>query len=124
MVIKEHVKNGTVRVLAITSEQRMDDPVFAQVPTFKEQGLNIVLTNWFGIATPKEMPDEIKNRLAEGFKEIITNPDFINNMRNAGMQVEYLGPKESQDKWLSDNEKLTKILKETDVLDKIKAQKK
>lgn len=124
MVIKEHVRSGTVRILAVTSDQRMKDPAFDQIPTFKEQGLNIVLTNWFGIAAPKEMPVEVKDKLAEEFKAIINNPEFINNMKNAGLQVEYLGPKESQEKWLSDNEKLTQILKETDVLAKIKAQKK
>lgn len=124
MSVKEHVKNETIRVLAVTSEHRMSDPVFAQVPTFKEQGIDIVLTNWFGVAAPKEMPDHVKNKLAKGFKAIVNDPDFIQNMTNAGLQVEYLGPKESQYKWLSDNEKLNKILKETDVLDKIKQQKK
>jgi tripartite-type tricarboxylate transporter receptor subunit TctC len=124
MAVKEHVKNGTIRVLAVTSEQRMSDPVFAKVPTFKESGLDIALSNWYGIAAPKEMPVEVKNRLTEGFKQIIMDPEFINNIKNVGLQVDYLGSKESQDKWLSNNETLNKILKETDVLDKIKAQKK
>jgi tripartite-type tricarboxylate transporter receptor subunit TctC len=124
MVVKEHVKNGTVRALAVTGEQRIIDPVFAQVPTFKEQGLDIVLNNWFGVAAPKEMPIEVKNKLAEGFKAIITDPEFIMNMKNAGLQVEYLGPKESEEKWLSDNQKLKKILIETGILDLIKEQKK
>lgn len=124
MVVKEHVKNGTIKVLAVTSEQRMTDPVFTQVPTFKEQGLDVVLNNWYGVAVPKETPVEITNKLAEGFKAIIMDPEFIKNMKNVGLQVEYLGPKESELKWLSDGQKLTKILKETDILDKIKAQKK
>lgn len=124
MVIKEHVKNGTIRVLAVTGEQRMIDPVFAQVPTFKEQGIDIALNNWFGIAAPKEMPVEVKDKLNEGFKAIVTDPEFIQNMKNAGLQVEYLDSKESALKWLSDSQKLTKILKETDILDKIKTQKK
>jgi tripartite-type tricarboxylate transporter receptor subunit TctC len=124
MVVKEHIKDGTIRVLAVTSEQRMSDPVFAKVPTFKEQGLDIVISNWYGVAAPKEMPDEVKDKLAEGFKAIVADPQFITNMTNIGMQVEYLGPKESQLKWLSDHEKLTKVLEQTDVLDKIKAQKK
>jgi tripartite-type tricarboxylate transporter receptor subunit TctC len=124
MVVKEHVKSGPIRVLAVSSEQRLVDPIFAQVPTFKEQGLDIVLNNWFGVAAPKEMPAELKNKLVEGFKAIVTNPEFIQNMQNAGLQVEYLGPKESEEKWLSDNQKLKKTLIETGVLDLIKAQKK
>lgn len=124
MAVKEHVRNGTIRVLAVTSKQRMSDPVFAKVPTFEEQGLDIVLSNWYGVAAPKEMPDDVKNKLAEGFKKIITDPEFINNIKNVGFQDDYLGPKELQEKWITDNETLTKILKQTDILEKIKAQKK
>jgi hypothetical protein len=45
-------------------------------------------------------------------------------MKNAGLQVDYLGPKESEEKWLSDNQKLKRILIETGILDLIKEQKK
>ncbi len=111
VVIKEHVRTGTIRVLATTSEQRIDDPVFAQVPTFKEQGLDITLTNWFAVASPKEIPPDIKNKLSEGFKAIITDPEFTTNMNNLGIKVQYQGPQETVNKWLTDNQKLTvKIL--------------
>lgn len=124
MTIKEHVKNGTLRVLAVTGEKRLADPVLAQVPTFREQGFDITLTNWYGIAIPKETPLEVKNKLAEGLKAMITDPEFAQNMMNAGLPIEYLGPKESEDKWLADSQKLTKTLEETGILELIKAQKK
>jgi tripartite-type tricarboxylate transporter receptor subunit TctC len=124
MVIKEHVKNGTIRILAVTGEQRISDPVLAQVPTFKEQGLDVILTNWYGIAVPKEMPVKVKNKLAEGFKALISDPEFTNNMSNIGLPVQYLGPQETQDKWLADSQKLITTLKDTGVLEKIKAQRK
>ncbi|HWR42227.1 tripartite tricarboxylate transporter substrate binding protein [Sporomusa sp.] len=123
-LVKEHVKNGTIRILAVTGKQRLTDPVLAEVLTFQEQGLDITLTNWHGVAVPKEMPVEVKNKLAEGFKAIITDPEFIKNMNNAGLQVEYLDPKESQAKWLADSQKLAKTLQATGVLERIKAQKK
>ncbi|HWR08126.1 tripartite tricarboxylate transporter substrate binding protein [Sporomusa sp.] len=124
MLIKEHIKNGTVRALAVTGDQRVDDPIFAQVPTFKEQRLDISLNNWFGIAIPKEVPVEIRNKLAEGFKAIISDPEFKNNMNNVGLKAQYLGPQESQDKWLADSQKLSKTLQDSGVLEKIKAQRK
>lgn len=124
MVVKEHVKNGTLRVLAVTSKQQTFDPLLAQIPTFKEQGIDITLNNWFGIATPKEMPIEVKNRLAVGFKSMITDPEFIENIGNAGLPVEYLDPKESEAKWLADSRKLADTLQETGLLERIKSQKK
>ncbi|QDR78899.1 Bug family tripartite tricarboxylate transporter substrate binding protein [Sporomusa termitida] len=122
--IKEHVKNGTVRILAVTGERRIADPVFAQVLTFKEQGFDITVNNWHGIAIPKETPVAIKNKLAAGIKAIIDDPEFQANMERVGNQVEYLGPQESTDKWIADSQKLQKTLQESGIMEQIKAQKK
>ena len=122
--IKEHVKNGSVKVLGVTGQRRMVDPVFAQVPTLKEQGFDITIDNWQGIAVPKETPAAIKNKLAAGFKAIINDPEFKENMARVGNQVEYLGPEESTDKWIADSQKLKQTLQASGILGQIKAQKK
>jgi tripartite-type tricarboxylate transporter receptor subunit TctC len=121
---KEQMKSGTIRLIAIGSGQRSTDPVFANVPTFKEQGVNIVDRGWFGIAAPKDLPMEVKNKLSNGFKAMINDPDFKKNIESLGLEVKYLDPKESAERWLDDGEKLTKTVQETGVLDKIKSQKK
>ena len=124
VAIKEHVKNGTVRILAVASEQRMTDPVFANVPTFKELGIDITLNNWHGIAVPKETPVDIKNKLSSGFKAITNDPEFKEIMERNGNQVEYLGPEESTTKWIANSQKLQKTIQESGILEQIKAQKK
>lgn len=124
MIIKEHIKAGTVRALAVTGDHRLDDPLLGQIPTFKEQGLEVSLNNWFGVAIPKEVPAELKNKLADSFKAMVTDPDFTANMNNLGLKVEYLGPQQSQDKWLANNQSLNLTLNASGVLEKIKAQKK
>jgi tripartite-type tricarboxylate transporter receptor subunit TctC len=121
---KEQMKSGIVRTLAIGSEQRLTDPVFANVPTFKEQGFNIVDRGWFGIAAPKDLPLDVKNKLADGFKAMINDPEFKKNIENLGLQVNYLDPQESAERWLDDGEKLTKTVQETGILVKINEQKK
>jgi tripartite-type tricarboxylate transporter receptor subunit TctC len=122
--IKEQIKSGAIRALAIASDQRLTDPIFATIPTFKEQNINIVGSSWFGIAAPKGLPSEVKDKLANGLKAIINDPEFKKNIEKLGLEVNYLGPKESEEKWLNDNEKLTKTIQETGILDKIKDQKK
>ncbi len=120
---KEHIKSGALKALALTGSQRFNDPVFTQVPTFKEQGFDIIFSNWYGIAAPKELPIEIKTKLAEGFKAIITEPEFEQDMENIGLHIEYLGPEESQAQWLTESKDLTKAVQETGILDLIKSQK-
>lgn len=121
--VKEQIKNGTLRALATTGEQRLTDPELAQIPTFKEQGFDIVLTNWYGVTSPKSLPPEVKTKLAEGLKAIISDPEFKTNIENLGLQVEYLDPKESAEKWLSDSAILAKTVQETGISEKIKAQR-
>jgi tripartite-type tricarboxylate transporter receptor subunit TctC len=122
--IKEHLKAGTIRALAVTTAQRLTDPVFANVPTLKEQGMDIAFSYWMGVAAPKEMPIEVKAKLVAGLEAIIIDPEFQKNLENIGVQVEYLNFQDSQAKWVADYKKLSKMVKETGILDRIKEQKK
>jgi putative tricarboxylic transport membrane protein len=47
-----HIGAGKLRVIGITSQQRLPDS-FASVPTWKEQGLNVVINNWRMVAGAK-----------------------------------------------------------------------
>ncbi|WP_312562365.1 tripartite tricarboxylate transporter substrate binding protein [Anaerospora sp.] len=122
-LIKEYVRNGTIRVLAVTDEKRLTDPLFAAVPTCKEQGVDMVFNIWFDISAPKEIPAGVKNKLSDNLRNMISDPDFTKSIDNMGLQLNYLGPKEAAEQWQIDGQKLTKTVNETGILDLIKAQK-
>lgn len=122
--IKELIRSGRLRALAISGEKRLVLPEFAAVPTFKESGINVVFTTWNGVAAPKGLPEDVKNKLAEGFEKIVNDPEFVSNLESLGLTVEYLGPKESTDKWITENNQMAKIVKETGIAERIAAQKK
>ncbi len=121
--IKGQVENGDVRVLAVTAEQRIANNEYKDIPTFKEQGLNIVLFRRNGIAVPKDMPENMKNILSIGLEKIFNDPEFIDGIKNYGFIVKYRGPKESAAQWLSENALDTKIIQETGIAEQIAAQK-
>ncbi len=50
-----HLKAGTVRVVGITSPRRVGG-VYADVPTWKEQGADAAFSNYRGIIGPKSLP--------------------------------------------------------------------
>ncbi|MEN6620715.1 MAG: hypothetical protein ABFD50_04065 [Smithella sp.] len=87
-------------------------------------GIDVAINNWQAIAAQKNLPADVKAKLAAGLKAIVNDPKFMSDMEITGMRVEYLGPHELEEKWLSDNQKLSKIVHETGILDLIKAQKK
>lgn len=50
-----HVKGGSnVRLVAVAAPQRLPGPM-AQVPTWREQGINAVVSNWRGVVGPRGM---------------------------------------------------------------------
>ncbi|MBP2636866.1 MAG: tripartite tricarboxylate transporter family receptor [Firmicutes bacterium] len=122
--VKEHVKNGTVKVLGVANKNRLMLPGFETVPTLKEQGIDVAFDFGHGIAAPKGLSVTEKARLTAGLKGIVNDPVFKNNMADIGMTVEYLGPEEFSVKWIEDCEELTKIVKETGIVDLIASQKK
>jgi tripartite-type tricarboxylate transporter receptor subunit TctC len=121
--VKGQIKNGSLRALAVSSEHRLTDPDLTQISTFKEQGLDLVFNSRHGVAAPKGLPPDVKIKLAEGFKAMISDPEFKISMDSIGVEVEYLEPKEFKNQWLADNSKFSKIVQETGILDLIKGQK-
>jgi putative tricarboxylic transport membrane protein len=49
-----HVQGGKLRMLGISSARRLGGPL-AQVPTLKEQGVDVVLANWQGVFGPPRL---------------------------------------------------------------------
>ncbi len=121
--IKEHIKTGAIRLLGVAEEKRLPLAGFENVPTLKEQGINVAFSFWNGIGAPKGLPAAEKARLAAGLKEMINDPGFKKDMADIGMSVDYLGPDEFSEEWIRDNAKLTKIVKETGIAELIAAQK-
>ncbi len=90
--VAPHVKSGALRILGIMSEAR--DPNFPNVPTLKEQGLNLVFGTWRGLAVPKATPDEVVATLSSAFKKMFDEPAFKEALAKGGFGVAYLDGKD------------------------------
>lgn len=69
-----HVKAGTVRALVALSGAR--DPFFRDVPTAREQGMNVSAELWRGVAVPKGTPPRIIARLEDAIRKTVASPEF------------------------------------------------
>ncbi|MBR0642232.1 Bug family tripartite tricarboxylate transporter substrate binding protein [Plastoroseomonas hellenica] len=68
-----HVRQGSVRAIAMSSETR--HPGFPEVPTFREQGLDIVSTSWFGISGPAGLPAAVVARLNAEIRAVLATQE-------------------------------------------------
>jgi len=82
------VEAGKVRVLAVMSEERL--PSIPDVPTFKEEGYNIVSSSSRGIGAPKGISEEARNVLIDTLGEIVNDPEFIQKMKELKMNLNFI----------------------------------
>jgi putative tricarboxylic transport membrane protein len=70
----EQMRAGAVRSLAITGPERLKD--LPDVPTLKESGVDLVVSQFRGIAGPKGLPADIVSVLEAGFKKVAESPEW------------------------------------------------
>jgi tripartite-type tricarboxylate transporter receptor subunit TctC len=82
-----------LRILAQASEKR--SPLAPDVPTFKEQGVDLVFASERGVVAPKGLPPEVEQKLAKALEHIANNPEFQKTMLQQFTEMDYL----PGDKW-------------------------
>lgn len=82
-----HVREGTVRILAIHHEKRFKS--FPNVPTFREAGYDFINESVFMFAAPKGTPPAIVNKLDEAFKKGMEDPEVIKTMEKLEIVASY-----------------------------------
>ncbi|MDB5966347.1 MAG: tripartite tricarboxylate transporter substrate binding protein [Polaromonas sp.] len=84
-----YVRSGKLRLLAVTSEQRMKN--FPDVPTAAEVVPGVTGGAWFGISAPAKTPVEVLARLQRELQAIVGAPDVQARLTELGMTPLPLG---------------------------------
>lgn len=83
------VESGDIRVLAITAEERVGSGLVAEMPTCREQGIDMTFVNWRGLFGPKDMPDYAL-RFWEGvLAEMSETPEWRDACEQYGWDIVY-----------------------------------
>ncbi len=72
--LMEQIEAGKLRPLAIASEDRLEG--LPDVPTLKEQGIDVVFQGFRGIMAPADVEPEVVLWLEQAIKEASEEPDF------------------------------------------------
>src|SRR5690242_18253991 len=70
----ENIKSGKLVPLSVFGPSRI--PYLPDVPTAKEQGLNVEVTQYRFMTVPKGTPQEVKDKLTEGLKATFTTDAY------------------------------------------------
>ena len=72
--LKAQLDAGKVRLLAVLNDKRLDG--LPNLPTAKEQGFNVVVTKFRGIAGPKGVSDEVAKAWEDGLRKALETPAY------------------------------------------------
>ncbi|MBR0672301.1 Bug family tripartite tricarboxylate transporter substrate binding protein [Neoroseomonas soli] len=65
-------QGGRMRPIAVSGPDRV--PAFPDLPTMREQGVDVTTTGWFGLVTPAGVPEPILARLDEVLAACLDEP--------------------------------------------------
>jgi tripartite-type tricarboxylate transporter receptor subunit TctC len=88
----EHHKAGKVRILAVTGEERTK--ALPEVPTLKEQGINMTADAFFGLYGPAGMPADVVARIDRAVAEALRSPEVQEKIYSFGLVPNHAGSAE------------------------------
>ena len=110
----QHVREGTVRALAVTSKTRSQ--IFPDVPTMAEAGYpQIEGDSWVGILVPAGTPAEIIAVLSRESSKILEQPDMKERLAALGYDLVASTPKEFATRIAAEIEMWAKVIRAANI---------
>ncbi len=114
IALRPFVDAGEVRVLGISSAER--SPMYPDIPTFKEQGVDFVMESFDGIYVAQGTPEPVLRALEAAFEGMANNPEFVAAMEAIDYEVAFM-PRDAFMEYLeTTNEILYETVKELDLI--------
>ena len=108
-----HVQAGKARVLGVFEEKR--NPIFPDVPTFKESGYDITMAVYYLVIGPEGLSPQIVSILHDALKKAMEDPIFTKPMVGKGFDISYEGPEDLKKHLLQDYELNGKLVERLDL---------
>lgn len=98
--VEPHIRNGALRLLAVAMPQRL--PEFPDVPTFKENGVDVARGPWVGIFGPAGLPADVVARVHEAVDATLKEPAVVEQTSKMFFVVEHADQRAYQSFYLGE----------------------
>jgi putative tricarboxylic transport membrane protein len=103
------IETGDLRALAISSAERLEG---VDIPTLKEQGVDVELTNWRAVFAPPGISDEDRQALADAVGQMVQSEAWQNTLKERAWLDLYLPPDEFAQFLEQDRQQVETVLKD------------
>lgn len=88
------VAANKVKMLGVAADQRLS--LYPDVPTFKEQGVDLVIGSFHAVFAPKGTPADVLKTLDAALQKALADPQTKEQMTNAGLDIDYRNREDTQ----------------------------
>ena len=78
------IESGELRVLAVSGAKRQPQKALAQVPTLREEDIDLVFINWRGVLAPPGIPAERARQYVAYFEQMHTTDEWQQVLKKNG----------------------------------------
>jgi putative tricarboxylic transport membrane protein len=103
------VQSGQLRMIAITAPKRLDG-AYAQVPTWRELGANVVVSNWRVMLAPRGTPPQAVAWWENALARIVETDDWKKMLDDEGLSGHFMKSDETRAYLKSQYEELKAVL--------------
>ena len=109
----QQLQTGKLRALGISSPERLPG---VEIPTFKEQGVDVELVNWRGLMAPAKVRPNDKKELDAAMKEMVQSAEWQALLKERGWVDMYLPADEFAAFVEEEQTRIEGILKDTGLI--------
>ncbi len=97
--VVDMINEKQLRALAVEGTERSKE--LPDVPTFLENGYNVVQSSSRGFAAPAGIPEEVRATLVDAFKKLAADPEYQAELKKLNMPLDFMDS-EAYGKFLHD----------------------
>jgi tripartite-type tricarboxylate transporter receptor subunit TctC len=107
-------KQGRLRMLGVISPER--NPAYPEVPTMREQGLNMIVGSWQGLFVPQGTPKAVVNTLFKVGTDMMKDPQVVKRLGDSGISIiSSKSPADFVNFVKSETERFGKVIKDNNI---------
>jgi tripartite-type tricarboxylate transporter receptor subunit TctC len=107
--VMSQVKSGQLKILAIMNGERL--PAWAEVPTARQAGVDLVFGTWRGIAVPRGVPAAAREKLRATLAAAARSPEFVAFAESVGLNLAVADAPEFQTAVASQSQEVAALMK-------------
>lgn len=107
---KPYVESGDIRILAMVNRER--SPFAPEVPTLKEEGIDVIYDFLYTAHVPKGTPAEVQKILRDAFEKAIRDPKVQDALKKQFVSPVIISHKETVERWAAEAAMYERLIKD------------